>query len=105
MLHLQPGWKHGYCIIGTIDLAGTAANTQLRIYLVEAIVPLRDALHDAEHGAQAAAGAFDRVDGGQSPSLSAKGVGRIGHRNHLSFYLVHSIATLSLFGKEVLSGI
>ena len=66
---------------GTVHLTGPASDAAVQIHRIKAVRLQKDAVHDAEHGAVAAAGAAHLVDDGPVIAFFPEGMCRIVHDN------------------------
>lgn len=79
------GRQDGHGVKGTVYLAGAAADALFQVHGIQAVRLQNDAVHHAEHGAVAAAGAADGVDDGAAEALASEGMRGIVHKGTPAF--------------------
>ena len=87
-LNILFGGQNRDCFPGTVDLTGTAAHAVLLVDFPEAVRALVDTLHQAKHGAVAAAGTGNGVDDRQGSGFPAEGMNHLCHQKHLPFVFI-----------------
>ena len=93
--HLPLGRQQDDGLTGAIHLAGAAADAVLRPHLIDPVGLLVDAVHEAPHGADAAARAVDGDDLRQRMGLGAEGMDHYSHRiNHLFIKRIWELRSL-----------